>query len=104
MASKLEDLGKTANATGAVDIEFGAEPLGGFNTTVALGSATSATVRVEVRIGAEWLHADTIVLPDPTTGDTAKNVTVYPPYVEGRWNVTAIAGGSINLDAIGVGI
>jgi hypothetical protein len=61
-------------------------------------------VLVQVRVGDEWLLADTLVLPDPTTGVTVKNCAVYPPYTAARWNITAIAGGSVNLDALGLGV
>ena len=94
----------TANSTGAVACSFGAPPVGGSNLAAALGTATSATVQVQVRVGAEWLLADTLQLPHPTTGVTALNCPIYPAYNAVRWNVTTIAGGSINLDAVGLGV
>jgi hypothetical protein len=95
---------QSTSSTGAVDIDFAATPVGGFNATAALDTATTATVSLQVRVGAEWLLADTVSLPDPTTGARARNVAVYPPYTAARWNVTAISGGSVILDAIGLGV
>ena len=102
MASKLTH-SATASSPGLVPIAFASAPLGGFNAVAALGTATSATVELWVRVGpsSDWLLADTLQL---TVGAPDLNVPVYPPYDEARWNVTAIAGGSIKLDAIGVGL
>jgi hypothetical protein len=93
----------TASATGVVAIAFGASPLGGFNAVAELGTATSATVELYVRVGSAsaWLLADTLSL---TVGAPSLNVPVYPPYDEAQWNVTAIAGGNVKLNAIGVGL
>lgn len=90
----------TAAAIGTVAIAFASSPIGGFNATAALDTATSATVELQVRVGATWQVADTLALNVTTP---VLNAPVYPPYTAARWNVTAIAGGSINLDAIGVG-
>lgn len=93
----------TAAATGTVTISFSGSPLGGFNGVAALNTATSATVELQVRVSSasDWLVADTLSL---TAGAPRLNVPVYPPYKEARWNVTSITGGSIKLDAIGVGL
>lgn len=99
MATKLSH-STSVSATGVVPIAFAASPLGGFNATAALGTATSATVQLQVRVGADWLVADTLTLGG---GVNVLNSPVYPSYEAARWNVTAISGGSINLDAIGVG-
>jgi hypothetical protein len=101
MATKLSH-SATANSESVVAIGFAAEPVGGFNATAALDTATSATVELQVRVGAEWLVAATLTLS--SGGDTKLNQPVYPSYTAARWNVTAISGGSINLDAIGLGV
>lgn len=90
----------TAAATGVVAIAFASSPIGGFNAAAALNTATSATVELQVRVGATWQVADTLVLNGATP---VLNAPVYPPYTAARWNVTAIIGGSIDLDALGVG-
>lgn len=100
MATKLTS-NATASATGVVAIGFAAAPVGGMNAVAALNTATSATVELQVRVGSDWLVADTLSL---SAGTPKLNVPVYPAYEEARWNVTAIVGGSINLDAIGVGV
>lgn len=94
----------TASATGAVPCSFASSPVGGCNLAVALGTATAATVEIQARVGDEWLLADTLELPHPSTGATALNCPIYPGYTAVRWNVTDITGGSVNLDAIGVGV
>lgn len=103
MATKLTHTA-VVSGIGFTAIAFGAAPVGGFNAAAALGTATSATVRLWVRVGANsnWLLADTLTL---TAGGTPEaNVPVYPAYEEARWEVTAIVGGNVKLDAIGVGI
>lgn len=104
MASRLTH-STSSSSTGAVAISFAAEPVGGMNVQATLNTATSATIQVQVRIhDTAWLLADTITLPHPTTGATTVNCAIYPPYNAARWNITAIAGGSVTLDAIGVGL
>lgn len=90
----------TTSVIGVTAIGFASAPIGGFNASAALGTATSATVELQVRVGATWQVADTLVLNGATP---VLNAPVYPPYTAARWNVTAIIGGSIDLDAIGVG-
>lgn len=103
MATVLGPIATTANSTGAVACAFAASPVGGCNLTAALGTATSATVNVEARVGDEWLLAETLELPHPQTGATALNCAIYPSYTAVRWNVTAVTGGAVKLNAIGVG-
>lgn len=100
MATKLTHAA-SVSITGVVPIAFAASPVGGFNATAELGTATAATVELQVRVGAGWMVADTLVL---STGTPRLNVPVYPAYEAARWNVVSVTGGSINLDAIGVGI
>jgi hypothetical protein len=99
MATKLTH-STTTSTTGPVPIAFAASPLGGFNAAAALGTATAATVELQVRVGATWQVADTLVLGG---GTNVLNVPVYPPYEAARWNITSITGGSVLLDALGVG-
>jgi hypothetical protein len=93
----------TTTTTGPVSISFGASPLGGMNGTAELVTATSATVRLQFRVNASagWVSSQSIVL-DPGTQPIA-NIPVYPPYTDARWDVVAIAGGSIRLSAVGIG-
>lgn len=102
MASELNHTTTTV-ATGPVSIPFGASPLGGGNGTAELVTATSATVRMQFRVNAAagWVSSQTVVL-DPGTQPIA-NIPFYPPYTEARWDVIAIAGGSIRLSAVGIG-
>lgn len=100
MATKLSH-STTASTVSTVAIGFASSPIGGFNATAALNTATAATIELQVRVGAEWLVADTLSLS--SSGNTKLNSPIYPPYEAARWNVTSITGGSINLDAIGVG-
>ena len=106
MATPLQAPSSTVSATGAVNIAFpgGASPVGGFNAQAALNTATAAVVQLQVRVSATspWLVADTLTLS--SVGDTSLNVPVYPAYHSARWNVTSITGGSITLDALGIGV
>jgi hypothetical protein len=104
MGTQLGPISATPSTTGFLPIGFASAPLGGFNAAAALGTATSATVKLWVRVSSasDWLLAATLTLA--SGGETAANAPVYPPYLEARWEVTAIAGGTVKLDAIGVGV
>jgi hypothetical protein len=102
MATKLTD-SQTVNATGNFNIAFAAEPLGGFSAQASLGTATSATVRLQVRVnGSNWLTAATFNLS--TGGTTTDIAPVWPAYNAARWVVDAVSGGNVVLDALGVGV
>lgn len=100
MATKLTH-GTTTSATGVVAVSFAASPVGGANYQASLGTATAATIELQVRVGATWLVAGTLTL---SAGTPTGNVPVYPPYEAARWNVTSVTGGSVALDSIGVGV
>jgi hypothetical protein len=102
MATKLSD-SQSVSATGTSNIAFAAEPLGGFTAQASLGTATSATVKVQVRVNStNWVDAAIFSLS--SGGTTTDLVNVWPPYNQARWNVTAVAGGTLLLDAVGVGV
>jgi hypothetical protein len=102
MATKLA-FTQSPSATGDYAITFASSPLGGFNAQVSLGTATSATIQLYVRTHstAQYILADTLNLS--SGGATTLNTPVYPPYEDARFTITAIAGGTVNLTAIGVG-
>jgi hypothetical protein len=95
---------QSVTATGEYAIAFGAAPLGGFNAQASLGTATSATVKLLVRThaNATYILADTLNLTN-VSPQNSLNTPIYPPYEEAKWEVTAIAGGTLILTAVGVG-
>lgn len=102
MATTLTDT-QTRSAVATHAIVFAAAPIGGFNAQASLGTASSATIRLLVRThaSATFVVADTLNLS--SAGANTLNTPVYPPYAEAQWDITAIAGGTVILTAIGVG-
>lgn len=101
MASKLGPYNQTASAAGAVNIPFVASPVGGFNAVATLDTATAASIELQVRVGADWLVADTL---DLNAGNPSDNIPVFAIYEAARWNVLSVTGGQVKLDTIGVGV
>lgn len=102
MATKLVDT-QTRSAVAEHAIAFAAAPVGGFNAQASLGTATSCTVKIWVRTHADanYLLGDTLNLS--SAGANTLNTPFYPSYEAAKWDITAIAGGTVILTAIGVG-